>query len=103
MYIYVIILIEKYAGIIIVSDCTDEPRKAESCLQFKMKKHHIKTGKISHKHSYVYVWARTRMQGCMLMRDFSSFDIMLLHLKLLNPDGTFVFSTGSILNILTSL
>ena len=56
MYIYVIILIEKYAGIIIVSDCTDEPRKAESCLQFKMKKHHIKTWKISHNYKYIYVF-----------------------------------------------
>ena len=29
------------------SDCTDESRKDETCLQFKMKKHHIKTVKIS--------------------------------------------------------
>ena len=25
------------------SDCTDESRKDETCLQFKMKKHYIKT------------------------------------------------------------
>ena len=46
------------------------------------------------------------------MRVFSSFDIMLLHLKLqtcfallgqYNPDGTFVFLKSSILNILTSI
>ena len=29
------------------SDCTDEYRKDETCLQFKMNKHFIKTRKIS--------------------------------------------------------
>ena len=29
------------------SDCTDQSRKDETCLQFKMKKHFIKTRKIS--------------------------------------------------------
>jgi len=29
------------------SDCTDKSRKDETCLQLKMKKHFIKTGKIS--------------------------------------------------------
>ena len=51
---YVIILIENSAGIISVqclmefletSDCTDESRKDETYLQFKMKKHYIKTWK----------------------------------------------------------
>ena len=37
----------------------------------------------------------------LLLRDFSSFDIILLHQY--NPDGTFVFLTDSILNNLTSL
>ena len=50
---YIIILDDKSAGIIIfleTSDCTEESRKNETCLQLKMKKHYIKTWKISREH-----------------------------------------------------
>ena len=39
-------------------DCTDESRKDETCLQLKMKKHYIKTSKISSEHNYMIIWLR---------------------------------------------
>ena len=43
--------------------CTDEPQKDETCLQFKMEKHYIKSWKISREHIHITIFRAYHLEG----------------------------------------